>query len=304
MLIARLNTALRRAPRWKVAAGSLVFMAVVGWIDVETGPFVEMSIFYLPPIAAIAWYVGRREGLWSGALATALWALAGPALGGDDVLRPGQLVWNASMKLVFFASAAAVVSVVSNQAVRLRILAREDALTGISNRRAFFGALDRIVEWGRRTGAPWVLAYLDVDDFKKVNDELGHGTGDMVLKAIARVLHDATRRVDVVARLGGDEFALLLPQTTAEQGELVVEKLMTLLEEAMGRNAWPVSFSIGVITFTAAPESGDAAVAVADACMYRVKAAGKAAAAYRTWPQPGEVGGRPPRGKAARGRTA
>src|ERR1041385_5265784 len=96
VLIARLNTALRRAPRWKGAAGSPVFMAVVGWIDVETGPFVEMSIFYLPPIAAIAWYVGRREGLWSGALATALWALAGPALGGDDVLRPGPLVWNRS----------------------------------------------------------------------------------------------------------------------------------------------------------------------------------------------------------------
>ncbi|PYP39597.1 MAG: hypothetical protein DMD43_10520 [Gemmatimonadetes bacterium] len=176
--------------------------------------------------------------------------------------------------------------------------------TGISNRRAFFGALDRIVEWGRRTGAPWVLAYLDVDDFKKVNDELGHGTGDLVLKTVARVLREATRRIDVVARLGGDEFALLLPQTTAEQGELVVEKLMTLLEDAMGRSAWPVSFSIGVITFNAAPESGDTAVAVADACMYRVKASGKAAAAYRTWPQPGEVGGRPPRGKAARGRTA
>jgi diguanylate cyclase (GGDEF)-like protein len=303
MLRARLNTALRRAPRWQVAAGSLVVMAAVAWVDFRSGPFVELSIFYLPPIAAMAWYVGRREGLLTAALATALWGLAGPALRGDD-LRPGLLAWNAAAQLLFFASAAAVVSLVSNQAVRLRVLAREDALTGISNRRAFFGALDRIVEWGRRQGSPWVLAYLDVDDFKKINDGLGHGTGDIVLKTVARTLREATRRVDVVARLGGDEFVLLLPQTSAEQGELVVEKIMTLLEDAMARGGWPVSFSIGVITFTAAPESADAAVAVADACMYRVKASGKAGAAYRRWPAPGEVGGRPPRGKAARGRGA
>jgi diguanylate cyclase (GGDEF)-like protein len=302
MLRARLNTALRRAPRWTVVAGSLVVMAAVTWLDFRSGPFVELSIFYLPPIAAMAWYVGRREGLWAAALATALWGLAGPALRGDE-LPPGLLAWNAAAQLLFFASAAVVVSVVSNQAVRLRVLAREDALTGISNRRAFFGALDRIVEWGRRQGSPWVLAYLDVDDFKKINDNFGHGTGDKVLKSVARTLREATRRVDVVARLGGDEFVLLLPQTSAEQGELVVEKVMTLLEDAMARGGWPVSFSIGVITFTAAPESADAAVAVADACMYRVKASGKAAAAYRSWPAPGEVAGRPPRGKAARGRS-
>jgi diguanylate cyclase (GGDEF)-like protein len=302
MLFVRLNTALRRAPRWLVVAGSLVFLGTVAWLDSHSGPSLELRLFYLPPIAIVAWYVGRREGLWTAGLATSLWALVSPSVR-FDAFRPGLLAWNGAMQLLIFASTAAVVSVVSDQAVRLRSLAREDSLTGISNRRAFFGALDRIVEWGRRHGAPWVLAYLDVDDFKKVNDTMGHGTGDAVLKAIARTLREATRRVDVVARLGGDEFALLLPDTGPEQAERVMEKLMTLLEDSMARGGWPVTFSIGVITYAASPESADAAVAVADACMYRVKASGKAGAAFRVWPGPGELGARPPSGKAARRRS-
>jgi diguanylate cyclase (GGDEF)-like protein len=286
-------------PRWRISAASIAVMGLVAWSDHRFGPGVEVSIFYLPPIAAVAWYVGRREGLWLAALATSLWALVDPVarFGGS---RPALLVWNAAMQLLFFAASAAVVSVVSDQAVKLRILAREDPLTGISNRRAFFGALDRILEWGRRHGTPWVLAYLDVDDFKKINDSLGHGTGDAVLKVVARTLRDSTRRGDVVARLGGDEFAILLPETGAEQADVVIRKLLTLLEDAMRREGWPATVSIGVIIFTAAPETVDAAVAVADASMYRVKAAGKAGAAFRVWPLPGEVGGRPPRSQAVR----
>jgi len=301
-ILARLNTVLRRTPRWQIVGGSVATLGLVAWLDSRSGPSLELRVFYLPPIAVVAWYAGRREGLWTAALATSLWALVSPAIR-FDAFRPGQLAWNGAMQLLFFASTAAVVSVVSDQAVRLRALAREDTLTGISNRRAFFGALDRVVEWGRRHGAPWVLAYLDVDDFKKVNDSLGHGTGDSVLKAIARTLREATRRVDVVARLGGDEFVLLLPDTGPEQGERVIEKLRTVLEDAMARGGWPVTFSIGVITFVTSPESADAAVAVADACMYRVKASGKAGAAYRVWPGPGELGARPPMGKAARRRS-
>lgn len=285
-------------PRWRITAASIAAMALISWVDFRLGPGVELSLFYLPPIAAVAWYVGRREGLWIAALATSLWALVDPARFGGA--HAALLVWNGGMQLLFFAASAAVVSVVSDQAVRLRILAREDPLTGISNRRAFFGALDRILEWGRRQGTPWVLAYLDVDDFKKINDSLGHGTGDAVLKLVARTLRDSTRRGDVVARLGGDEFAILLPQTGSEQADVVIRKLLTLLDDAMKREGWPATVSIGVIIFTAAPESVDAAVAVADACMYRVKAAGKAGASFRLWPLPGEVGGRPPRSQAVR----
>jgi len=107
--------------------------------------------------------------------------------------------------------------------------------------------------------------------------------------------------VDVVARLGGDEFALLLPETDAARAETVINKLLALLDEAMANTGWEVSFSIGVITFVSPPDSVDTAVAMADACMYRVKARGKAGALFRTWPDQAAL--ELPRGVAAAARV-
>jgi diguanylate cyclase (GGDEF)-like protein len=281
-MLIRMNAALRRVPRWAILAGSLLVTGAVAWFDYRAGEGVEIGVFYLIPIVAVAWHLGRSAGVWFAALTTLTritleWLSRGPGA--------QYLVWNSAAQLLFFLFIAALVSLLSEQTVELRILAREDPLTGIPNRRAFFGALDRAVEWSRRQGMTWVLAYLDVDNFKKVNDTLGHGVGDEVLKRVARALREGTRRIDVVARLGGDEFALLLPETDAERAETIVNKLLSLLEETVQREGWPVTFSIGAVTFVAPPDSIDAAVAMADACMYRAKAHGKAGAVFRVWPE-------------------
>lgn len=283
-MLIRLNAALRRVPGWAILAGSLLVTAAVAWFDFRAGAGMEIAVFYLPPIVAVAWHLGRSAGVWFAALTT----LTRIAL--DWVSRPGglaspYLVWNSVAQLLFFLFVSALVSLLAEQTVKLRTLAREDPLTGIPNRRAFFGALDRAVEWSRRQGMSWVLAYLDVDNFKKINDTLGHGVGDEVLRRVARTLREGTRRIDVVARLGGDEFALLLPETDAEQAETIVNKVLSLLDEVVRREGWEVTFSIGAVTFTAPPDSIDAAVAMADACMYRAKARGKAGAVFRAWPE-------------------
>ena len=284
-MLVRLNATLRRVPRWAIVLGSAAYTALVGWLDARMPAQVELAVFYLPPIAALAWYLGRRTAV----LFALLVALLGMALGIDAGESRELILWTAVTHFLFFILTAALVSVLAEQTVELRTLAREDPLTGIPNRRAFFGALERALEWSRRQGSPWVLVYLDVDNFKKVNDTLGHAVGDALLRRVARVLRDGTRRIDVVARLGGDEFALLLPNTDAQNAEGIVGKLLTLLDEAMSAAGWgaggQVSFSAGVVTFTAPPESVDAAVAMADACMYRVKARGKAGALYRVWPE-------------------
>jgi len=279
-----LNESFRRLPRGVILGASLAVTGLVALLDYRAGPEIGMTVFYLPPIAAATWYLGRSVGVVVAFLSTAIatvvaWITQPSTLSGQRLL-----LWNSAVQLLFFLLAVTVASIMAGQTLRLRTLAREDALTGIPNRRAFFGALARAVEWGRRHGTPWVLGYVDVDDFKRINDTLGHGVGDAVLRTVARTMHDGIRRVDVVARLGGDEFALLLPETDADRAEVVVNKLLVSLRQAMAREGWEVTFSIGVITFLKAPHSVDAAVAATDECMYGVKARGKAAAAYQTWP--------------------
>ena len=297
-MLIRLNASLRRIPRWISAVACLLYTGVVAWTDYRIGTGLPVAVFYLPSIVAASWFLGRTPGVGFAFVSAGLGTLVERIAGASTRL----MLWNGASQLLFFVLVAVLVSVLAEQTVQLRILAREDPLTGIPNRRAFFGALDRALEWSRRQGVPWVLAYLDVDNFKKINDTKGHGVGDAVLQQVARTLREGTRRIDVVARLGGDEFALLLPNTDAVEAETVVNKLLVLLEEAMQRNGFEVSFSIGVVTFAVPPDSLDTAVAMADACMYRVKTRGKAGAVFRTWPEHAAL--ELPRGVAAAARMA
>lgn len=108
-------------------------------------------------------------------------------------------------------------------------LARIDPLTHVSNRRAFYELAEIEIVRARRNGCPLSVAYMDVDNFKFVNDDLGHATGDLVLVTIASTLRSELRASDIVARLGGDEFAILLPETDAESAQAVLDKLRARL---------------------------------------------------------------------------
>jgi diguanylate cyclase (GGDEF)-like protein len=260
-------------------------MVIVGWADARTGPAIDMAVLYLPSIAAVAWYVGSRTGIAFAILATiasvaTAWASAEPV----DVQAT---VLNGAARLLLFLFAAAMTSMVARQTSRFSNLAREDPLTGIPNRRAFFEELDRALEWGRRYDTPIVLAYIDVDDFKKINDgDGGHAEGDTVLVTLAHALREGTRKVDLVARLGGDEFGLLLPGTDARQAERVIDHVLTLVRERMAQelNGRRVTMSVGVVAFAVPPSSADTAIALADASMYTVKQQGKNRVSFRTWP--------------------
>jgi diguanylate cyclase (GGDEF)-like protein len=282
MRFRKLEFSLRRLPSWLIVGLSWLILALVAWADHLSGLDLQLDFFYLLPLAVVAWICGRRDGLVTAALATVLWTLV-DVTGRPIRTQPGLIVWNAAVELLFFSGVALLVSFMGKQADNLRSLAREDPLTGVANRRAFFGALTSAVDLSMRREGAWTIAYIDVDDFKQINDRLGHNTGDDVLRAVAVTLRSATRRVDVVARLGGDEFAVLMPDTDPEQAETAVGKLQAILEGAMAEGGWPVTFSIGVTTFLSAPPSPDIALAVADERMYEVKHDRKAAARYGVW---------------------
>ena len=152
-----------------------------------------------------------------------------------------------------------------------------DDLTGLVNRRMLTGRLDELVAAGTRRHRAVSLLFVDLDDFKSVNDTLGHDVGDGVLVEVAARLRAAIRPGDVVGRLGGDEFAILLPETTADGARQVAARLLQLLEEPVfvGGRPVPVRASIGLAE-TAGEISADLLLRNADLAMYSAKAAGGA----------------------------
>jgi diguanylate cyclase (GGDEF)-like protein len=156
-----------------------------------------------------------------------------------------------------------------------RELSRLDALTGVGNRRAFYEVLEAERSRAVRYSRPLTVAYLDLDNFKKVNDSKGHGAGDLLLTKVANKLRTSLRITDFVSRLGGDEFAVVLPETNVHAAEKVLEKLRVTLLEETSAHYCEVTFSIGAVTFLNPKDSLEVMVRIADETMYTAKTNGK-----------------------------
>jgi diguanylate cyclase (GGDEF)-like protein len=160
----------------------------------------------------------------------------------------------------------------------VQLQAITDELTGLANRRRFIEALGLELKRAERFGSPLALVLADLDNFKLINDQFGHATGDRVLTALAGVLRHSLREVDVPARIGGEEFAVLLPETDPAGAHDLAERLRAEVSsvELLGPDGEPlvVTASFGVATHPPA-ESGDALLSIADAALYRAKRQGK-----------------------------
>jgi diguanylate cyclase (GGDEF)-like protein len=185
----------------------------------------------------------------------------------------GGLGFGTAIRFAFLA--ASTLAVLRLAGSRERALARTDHKTGIANERHFFEAAATEVKRARRYNRSLTVALVDVDNFKEVNDRHGHREGDRLLRAVAETLRAGVRSFDLVARVGGDEFALLLPETGCEQARGALRNLTERLRERAGREGWPVSFSIGVITCDGNCCELDGLMGEADRLMYAVKRSGK-----------------------------
>lgn len=161
------------------------------------------------------------------------------------------------------------------RAMELRRMAEMDGLTGLKNRRSLEARLAEETERSRRLGGRFSLLFMDLDDFKAINDEHGHLVGDEALKLVARVLQEDSRSVDTVARYGGEEFVVLLPGTDSEGARAFYtrgrEKLLVLSLKELGL---PLRLSAGAVGSEAAPDAGGLMQA-ADRAMYEAKRGGK-----------------------------
>jgi diguanylate cyclase (GGDEF)-like protein/PAS domain S-box-containing protein len=164
------------------------------------------------------------------------------------------------------------------QAVKLKVMAHHDHLTGLPNRNLFGDRLMLAIAEAKRRGGQLAFMYLDLDKFKPINDKLGHGIGDEVLKRVARRLKENIREIDTVARIGGDEFAVILaPPITLEDSKRTAERLLEVLSEPIHvkGHECAVSASVGVSLYPEDATDLEELVKCGDAAMYRVKDSGR-----------------------------
>ena len=258
-------------PAHRVLAACILAILLIGIADILTGPQYFLTIVYMIPISLAAWRTDwQRVGL------VALLAIA--ALLFVDALNPlaslstWAMLWN---QLARFAVAVFIVILITGlreARQHAEVMARTDVLTGIANLFSFREASARELERARRSGEPLTLLFLDIDDFKVVNDYHGHSTGDEVLRRIARALCYAARSHDFVARVGGDEFVVLMPRTDAGQAAAVIDRVTSRLAAISRPDGSSLTCSIGAATYDPAPATIDEILQAADQEMYLAKA--------------------------------
>jgi diguanylate cyclase (GGDEF)-like protein len=258
-----------RSGNTRGAAVFAVIMSLAGCVAIAT-LLGESGLFWMyPTLLASFLLVGHRVAGIASVTALGILALHGGAFASS--LEALMFMASASVA-VLFAFLFALRTDAQRQ--RLERLATSDPLTGAFNRRTLEGELERAIAWSRRHGSPLGVAVLDLDHFKRINDQCGHDVGDRVLVDFAALVQAHVRAEDRLFRMGGEEFLLLLPDMAPEALHAVAEALRRTVAEHLSDGARPVTVSIGA-AMLAAGESRRAWLARADAALYRAKAAGR-----------------------------
>jgi diguanylate cyclase (GGDEF)-like protein len=259
---------------------------VIGYYDYQTSAQISMMLLYAVPILVSSWYCGKLEGIIVAVFAASSWLivnLANQPYGESATI----LSWNAFTRLSIFALLAYTISL---QAQLRRALEREklradtDRLTGLLNKEAFRERVEEEIFRARRYNHPFSLAFIDLDNFKQVNDIRGHARGDKLLQQISETITHTIRKIDIAGRIGGDEFAICLPETGDEQVCKAIDKLVKSLDTKTSQFGLQVTVSIGVVTCTEIcfTETYDELLGKADKLMYVAKEKGKNATEFET----------------------
>jgi diguanylate cyclase (GGDEF)-like protein len=267
-----IGTLFVRVPPGIAVALAAVIVLLIGVIDHTTGVYLGLSVFYIGPIAMAAWYGGRLPAIWIGGLASLTGMIADLDPGGGLGFLP---FWNAIVRLGVFLVIGGVVAALRRSLETQRRLAHSDPLTGAANARCFDEMAEKELARARRYRHPMTLAYLDLDNFKQVNDGFGHRTGDRVLQIVAETIQGQVRPSDLLARMGGDEFVILMPETNVEQACRAFERIHGVLESRIAASGWPVTLSVGIAEWSQEVDSIDRLFSRADSLMYQAKRDGK-----------------------------
>jgi diguanylate cyclase (GGDEF)-like protein len=261
-----------RSPLFWIFIGA-IFIAGIGTADFLTGSELSFSLFYLVPIFAVTWFSGKRLGIIFSVASAMVWFMA-DSLAGHAYSQPVIRYWNALVRLSFFLVVTLLLPALK-ALEHEKTVARTDELTGIANRRYFLELAKRELDLSQRYHQPLTIAYMDLDNFKMVNDRWGHKAGDNVLHLVVTLIKHQMRETDIIARLGGDEFALLFPQTDQQAARSATTKIHSAVTRAMQENNWSITFSMGVLTCLGTQITMDEMIHRADQLMYAAKRNGK-----------------------------
>ena len=252
-------------------AASGALMLAIYFANEATPPAVKLGLLYLVPVLVVTWYEGIAMGVVFTIVAMAL----------RMAIELEQTTISVGVSMLNQLSFAVVAGIAMLAYRRLRSsqqdlarLATQDQLTGVLNARAFADRLTQELERNRRYPRPLSLLYLDLDNFKVINDSHGHQTGDAVLRLVADAMRTSVRTADIVGRLGGDEFAVLMPETDAPLADAAAKRLAASLRTVF-KGTPSVTASIGVVSCSATDANTDDLLRRADQAMYDAKKLGK-----------------------------
>ncbi len=270
---------------WTFVFASILVLAI---IDYKTGPGILLSALYLFPISLTALLFGRSKGIAVSLVCTLVWYVANWLTGQEasQVWIPEEWIgyWNAITRFGFFAFVTLILCTLKETLQKEQTLARRDFLTGALNTLSFHELAESELARLRRYKRPFTLISLDLDNFKTLNDTLGHETGDQALKQVIAAIRGCIRETDAVARLGGDEFVVLLVECPEVFAPQAVERIRLAILAAMQSRLWDITPSMGVLTCVQPPAIKEM-LALADKLMYEAKKKGGNQAVYSVYGQ-------------------
>lgn len=273
---------MRRLGESRAISLGVLGVLLVAAADAALGFEVSLVALHMLPVLLVTWYASPRWGLFILVLTTLLGILSNLYVAPPAVTPLYRYLDLASD----FAAMAILIFVLSRLRDAYRSAKRQariDTLSGCLNRSGFHEQLQAEVGRQKRYGRVFSLLYLDVDDFRAVNDRQGHQAGDALLAELGRSLRARLRSTDSAGRLGGDQFGILLREADSKAAEQAAAQLKQELERTARGHHWPVGFSIGVLCFSRPPVDADEALRMADALMSEAKKGGKSILCVRVF---------------------
>jgi diguanylate cyclase (GGDEF)-like protein len=265
---------IKRNTFWSLLLVSLE-VAIITYLDYGfAGTYYSLDVLYCLPVVQAA-RIGairamRRSDTQTstviGVVSAVAWSVAEAA-----IIWPGYPLSAVAMNIFTRSVTFTVLGRVVTRLWKEREYSRKDTLTNLANRLEFIERFEAEQLRSERSGSPYSLLFIDIDQFKLLNDKHGHHVGDEALKDVAGILRGNSRNVDTVARIGGDEFVLLFPDTDEYVCGILINRIKSVSEKKFKEESWPISLSIGRTTATGREKSVEEAMHEADENMYLMK---------------------------------